>query len=94
MIQCQTLKIKIFHKFSKKKGVGLNLYSSNQSNLDQRSIIKDCHTDNLTLNNDYGKRMHALISRLYKIPRSITGKGFRDSLDIIDEAIGGGVRAI
>lgn len=70
----------------------MSLYSSNQSNLDQRSITKDCH--NLTLNNDYGKRMHALISRLYKIPRSITGKGFRDSLDIIDEAIGGGVRAI
>lgn len=92
MIQCQILKIKILHKFSKKKRGGLSLYSSNQSNLDQRSITKDCH--NLTLNNDYGKRMHALISRLYKIPRSITGKGFRDSLDIIDEAIGGGVRAI
>lgn len=55
---------------------------------------KQPNTDNLTLNNDYGKRMHALISRLYKIPRSITGDGFRDSLDIIDEAIGGGVRAI
>ncbi|WP_366558881.1 DUF4910 domain-containing protein [Campylobacter sp.] len=68
----------------------MSLYSSNQSNLDPRSITKDYHTDNLTLNNDYGKRMHALISRLYKIPRSITGKGFRDSLDIIDEAIGGG----
>ena len=90
MIQCQTLKIKILHKFSKKKGGGLNLYSSNQSNLDQRSITKDCHTDNLTLNNDYGKRMYVLISRLYRITRSITGDGFRDSLDIIDEAIGGG----
>ncbi|WP_335582305.1 DUF4910 domain-containing protein [Campylobacter vicugnae] len=38
-------------------------------------------------------RMYKLISKLYKIPRSITGDGFRDSLDIIDEAIGGG-RAI
>lgn len=35
--------------------------------------------------------MYKLISKLYKIPRSITGDGFRDSLDIIDEAIGGGV---
>lgn len=40
----------------------MSLYSSNQSNLDQRAITKDCHTNNLTLNNDYGKRMHALIS--------------------------------
>ncbi|WP_336580256.1 DUF4910 domain-containing protein [Campylobacter vicugnae] len=36
-------------------------------------------------------RMYKLISKLYKIPRSITGDGFRDSLDIIDEAIGGGL---
>lgn len=36
-------------------------------------------------------RMYKLISKLYKIPRSITGDGFRDSLDIIDKAIGGGV---
>lgn len=35
--------------------------------------------------------MYKLISKLYKIPRSITGDGFRDSLDIIDKAIGGGV---
>ncbi len=35
--------------------------------------------------------MYKLISKLYKIPRSITGDGFRDSLDIINEAIGGGV---
>ncbi|WP_289261521.1 DUF4910 domain-containing protein [Campylobacter sp.] len=34
-------------------------------------------------------RMYKLISKLYKIPRSITGDGFRDSLDIIDKAIGG-----
>ncbi|MDL0095183.1 DUF4910 domain-containing protein [Campylobacter vicugnae] len=36
-------------------------------------------------------RMYKLISKLYKIPRSITGDGFRDSLDIIDKAIGGGL---
>ena len=78
MIQCQILKIKILHKFSKKKRGGLSPYCDKQPN-----------TDNLTLNNNYGERMHALISRLYKIPRSITGKGFRDSLDIIDESVGG-----
>lgn len=40
---------------------------------------------------DHGKYMHALITRLYKIPRSITGGGFRDSLNIINESIGGGL---
>lgn len=36
-----------------------------------------------------GKQMHELCAKLYPIPRSITGSGFRKSLNIINEVVGG-----
>lgn len=35
-----------------------------------------------------GARMHALIEQLFPIPRSITGPGFRETLDILEETAG------
>ena len=35
-----------------------------------------------------GERMHALMARLFPIPRSITGPGFRQTLDILEETTG------
>lgn len=37
--------------------------------------------------------MYELIKTLYPIYRSITGEGLRKSLEIINEAVGGGLRA-
>lgn len=39
----------------------------------------------------YGGGMLDLASRLFPIARSITGSGFRESLKILDEALGGGI---
>lgn len=37
-----------------------------------------------------GKAMHELAKELFPICRSITGQGFRDSLQILNDALGGG----
>lgn len=37
-----------------------------------------------------GKAMYELAKELFPICRSITGQGFRDSLYILDNALGGG----
>lgn len=39
---------------------------------------------------NYGKNIYNLAKKLYPINRSLTGQGFRDSLKIIDEELGGG----
>lgn len=38
-----------------------------------------------------GKAMYELVKELFPIPRSITGQGFKDSLEILNETLGGGV---
>ncbi len=38
-----------------------------------------------------GKAMHELAKELFPIPRSITGQGFRASLEILNKTLGGGV---
>lgn len=40
---------------------------------------------------NYGKNIYNLAKKLYPINRSLTGQGFRDSLKIIDEELGGEV---
>ncbi len=37
-----------------------------------------------------GKAMHELACELFPIPRSITGQGFRASLEILNKTLGGG----
>lgn len=37
-----------------------------------------------------GKAMYELACELFPIPRSITGQGFRDSLEILNKILGGG----
>ncbi len=37
-----------------------------------------------------GKAMYELACELFPIPRSITGQGFRDSLEILNKTLGGG----
>lgn len=41
-----------------------------------------------------GKAMHELAKELFPICRSITGQGFRDSLQILNDALGGGILQI
>ncbi len=36
-----------------------------------------------------GKAMHELAKELFPIPRSITGQGFRASLEILNKTLGG-----
>lgn len=36
-----------------------------------------------------GKAMYELACELFPIPRSITGQGFRDSLEILNKTLGG-----
>ncbi len=36
-----------------------------------------------------GKEMYELAKELFPIPRSITGQGFRDSLEILNKTLGG-----
>ena len=38
-----------------------------------------------------GKAMYGLACELFPIPRSITGQGFRDSLEILNKTLGGGI---
>lgn len=38
-----------------------------------------------------GKAMHELAKELFPIPRSITGQGFRASLEILNKTLGGGI---
>ncbi|HED0575919.1 TPA: DUF4910 domain-containing protein [Campylobacter jejuni] len=38
-----------------------------------------------------GKTMYELACELFPIPRSITGQGFRDSLEILNKTLGGGI---
>ncbi|EAK1760772.1 DUF4910 domain-containing protein [Campylobacter coli] len=38
-----------------------------------------------------GKAMYELACELFPIPRSITGQGFRDSLEILNKTLGGGI---
>ncbi|OOY00459.1 aminopeptidase [Campylobacter coli] len=38
-----------------------------------------------------GKEMYELAKELFPIPRSITGQGFRDSLEILNKTLGGGI---
>lgn len=40
--------------------------------------------------NQTGKAMYELAKELFPIPRSITGQGFRDSLEILNKTLGGG----
>ena len=42
------------------------------------------------MNLNYGHDIYNLAKKLYPINRSLTGQGFRDSLKIIDEELGGG----
>lgn len=37
-----------------------------------------------------GKAMYELACELFPIPRSITGQGFRDSLEILNKTLAGG----
>lgn len=37
-----------------------------------------------------GKAMYELACELFPIPRSITGQGFSDSLEILNKTLGGG----
>ncbi|TEY07268.1 DUF4910 domain-containing protein, partial [Campylobacter sp. US18a] len=37
-----------------------------------------------------GKAMYELACELFPIPRSITGQGFRDSLEILNKTLEGG----
>lgn len=41
-----------------------------------------------------GKEMYKLAKKLFPIPRSITGQGFRDSLEILNKTLGGGYTQI
>lgn len=41
-----------------------------------------------------GKAMHELAKELFPIPRSITGQGFRASLEILNKTLGGGYTQI
>lgn len=41
-----------------------------------------------------GKAMYELACELFPIPRSITGQGFRDSLEILNKTLGGGYTQI
>lgn len=41
-----------------------------------------------------GKAMYELVKELFPIPRSITGQGFKDSLEILNETLGGGYTPI
>ena len=41
--------------------------------------------------NQTGKAMYELAKELFPIPRSITGQGFRDSLEILNKTLGGGL---
>lgn len=41
--------------------------------------------------NQTGKAMYELAKELFPIPRSITGQGFRDSLEILNKTLGGGI---
>lgn len=38
--------------------------------------------------------MYELVKKLFTIPRSITGEGFRRSLDILNSAVGGGLNVL
>ncbi len=38
-----------------------------------------------------GKEMYELAKELFPIPRSIAGQGFRDSLEILNKTLGGGI---
>lgn len=40
------------------------------------------------------KAMYELACELFPIPRSITGQGFRDSLEILNKTLGGGYTQI
>lgn len=37
------------------------------------------------------KAMYELVKELFPISRSITGQGFRDSLEILNKTLGGGI---
>lgn len=39
-----------------------------------------------------GKAMYELACELFPIPRSITGQGFRASLEILNKTLGGGTQ--
>lgn len=41
-----------------------------------------------------GKAMYELACELFPIPRSITGQGFRDSLEILNKTLGRGYTQI
>ncbi len=41
-----------------------------------------------------GKAMYELAKELFPIPRSITGQGFRASLEILNKTLGGGYTQI
>lgn len=41
-----------------------------------------------------GKTMYELACELFPIPRSITGQGFRASLEILNKTLGGGYNQI
>lgn len=41
-----------------------------------------------------GRAMHELAKELFPIPRSITGQGFRASLEILNKTLGGGYTQI
>ena len=41
-----------------------------------------------------GKAMYELACELFPIPRSITGQGFRDSLEILNKTLGWGYTQI
>lgn len=41
-----------------------------------------------------GKAMYELACELFPIPRSITGQGFRDSLEILNKTLGAGYTQI
>lgn len=41
-----------------------------------------------------GKEMYELAKELFPISRSITGQGFRDSLEILNKTLGGGYTQI
>jgi aminopeptidase-like protein len=43
---------------------------------------------------EVGRTMYALISRLYPICRSMTGNGVRDTLRIVQERIGIGIKEV
>lgn len=44
----------------------------------------------LTQKHSLGDKMHELAQKLFPICRSISGEGLRQSLQILDEAMGGG----